>query len=207
MRRMLRRCNLRAPLRNDARLGHLHLMSVGFKEWALICEALGHGEQSIILRKGGIAEGRAGFQFKYDDFFLFPTLFHEQIAQLKLLGASRLPEPRKDGMVEIQYRVRVEWTQQLDDLAVAERLAPFHLWQNSVIEERFRYDGKNALNLAFVRVAKLSSPFVFPDSPKFGGCRSWVDLPEPPAEITATEVLNEAEHHARESQIRSALRH
>ena len=72
-------------------------MSVGFKEWALICEALGHGEQSIILRKGGIAEGRAGFQFKHDDFFLFPTLFHEQIAQLKLPGASRLPERAKTG--------------------------------------------------------------------------------------------------------------
>ena len=88
-------------------------------------------------------------------------------------------------MIEIRYRVRVEWTHQLDDLAVAERLAPFHLWQNSVIEERFRYDGKDALNLAFVRVAKLSSPFVFPDSPKFGGCRSWVDLPEPSAALTA----------------------
>jgi hypothetical protein len=37
------------------------MKSVGFKEWALVCEALGRGEQTIILRKGGIAEGRGGF--------------------------------------------------------------------------------------------------------------------------------------------------
>jgi len=35
--------------------------SVGFKEWSLVCDAFGRGEQSIILRKGGIAEGREGF--------------------------------------------------------------------------------------------------------------------------------------------------
>ena len=40
----------------------------GFKEWTLICDALGRGEQSIILRKGGIAEGRAGFRF--DEIFI-----------------------------------------------------------------------------------------------------------------------------------------
>ena len=31
------------------------MQSVGFKEWALVCQALGTGRQSIILRKGGIA--------------------------------------------------------------------------------------------------------------------------------------------------------
>ena len=38
--------------------------SVGFKEWAVVCEATGRGRQCIILRKGGIAEGREGFLFK-----------------------------------------------------------------------------------------------------------------------------------------------
>jgi hypothetical protein len=36
--------------------------SVGFKEWAIVGEALGRGRQSIILRKGGIAEGRRRIQ-------------------------------------------------------------------------------------------------------------------------------------------------
>src|SRR5271163_3110147 len=68
-------------LHPSAAIRHLSLMSIGFKEWTLICEALGSGAQSIILRKGGIAEGRAGFRFQHDEFFLFPTLFHEQAAK------------------------------------------------------------------------------------------------------------------------------
>ncbi len=43
--------------------------SVGFKEWAIVCGALGRGDQTVILRKGGIAEGRAGFSFKYRKLF------------------------------------------------------------------------------------------------------------------------------------------
>ena len=48
-------------------------MSDAFKEWAVVCEALGDGRQSIILRKGGIAEGREGFAFAHGEFFLFPA--------------------------------------------------------------------------------------------------------------------------------------
>jgi hypothetical protein len=43
--------------------------SIGFKEWAIVCQALGRGWQSIILRKGGIAEGRDGFSFQHGEFF------------------------------------------------------------------------------------------------------------------------------------------
>jgi hypothetical protein len=66
-------------------------MSIGFKEWALVCEELGSGRQSIILRKGGIAEGRSGFRFEHADFLLLPTLFHEQVVKLKLPEPASLP--------------------------------------------------------------------------------------------------------------------
>jgi hypothetical protein len=62
------------------------MQSVGFKEWALVCEALGTGRQSIILRKGGIAEGRDGFSFQHREFFLFPTFFHEQLERRPFPG-------------------------------------------------------------------------------------------------------------------------
>ncbi|MBA2742902.1 MAG: DUF1802 family protein, partial [Chthoniobacterales bacterium] len=57
--------------------------SIGFKEWALVCDALGRGEQSLILRKGGIAEGRDGFAFRHSEFFLFPTFFHAQLGLVR----------------------------------------------------------------------------------------------------------------------------
>jgi hypothetical protein len=205
---MRRPCvGLEAPklLHAFARGRHLSLMCIGFKEWTLICQALGSGAQSIILRKGGIAEGRAGFRFQHEEFFLFPTLFHEQVAKLKLPPDTLLPASSSEGQIAIDYRVHVEWTQNLADLSTVRRLAPFHLWRDEVIEERFRYDEKEGVSLAFVRVEKLAAPFVFPDSPRFGGCRSWVTLPDPPSALTAAAVLGDAAHREREAQIRALL--
>nr|MBA2585996.1 DUF1802 family protein [Chthoniobacterales bacterium] len=78
--------------------------SVGFKEWAIVCAALGGGQQSIILRKGGIAEGRDGFRFQHREFFLFPTAFHEQWEKTRLPQAA-LPS-MIDGEVEINFWVK-----------------------------------------------------------------------------------------------------
>ena len=184
-------------------------MSIGFKEWTLVCDALGRGTQSIIIRKGGIAEGRAGFRFQHEEFFLFPTLFHEQVAKLKLPPETPLPALRADGQHEITLRARVEWTQDVTDLALAQKLAPFHGWQDSEIAKRFHYEeekGKQGVSVAFVRIEKLSAPFVFPDSPKYGGCRSWIPLPELPADLTATPVLEEATHRMREAELRAVLK-
>jgi hypothetical protein len=180
-------------------------MSTGFKEWTLICDALGRGEQSIILRKGGIAEGRAGFRFAHEEFLLFPTLFHEQVARLKLPAETPLPAARTDGQIEIRYQAKVEWTLDVTDPQLLPQLAPFHLWRDEIVEERFRYDEKQMISLAFVRMYRLSEPFVFPDAPKYGGCRSWVTLPELPAEITFAPVLDEAAHRAREQALRAVL--
>jgi hypothetical protein len=58
-------------------------MSPAFKEWRVIVEALGAGEQILILRKGGIAEDGGGFELKAGKFWLFPTQFHEQLAKTK----------------------------------------------------------------------------------------------------------------------------
>jgi hypothetical protein len=180
-------------------------MSFGFKEWTLICDALGGGEQSIIIRKGGIAEGRAGFRFEHPEFLLFATLFHEQVAKLKLPPATPLPAPRADGHHEVRLRVRVEWTADVTDWETVSALAPFHLWQESEIEKRFRQDEKPGVSLAFVRVARLAEPFVFPDSPRYGGCRSWITLPDISADTRATDVLDDSMHRAREREIRTVL--
>lgn len=183
----------------------IYLMSIGFKEWALICEALGSGRQSIILRKGGIAEGRAGFRFQHPSFLLFPTRFHEQVAKMRIPAETPLPAARLDGQIEIHYSAHVEWTRDIADWSVVERLAPFHLWQPSEIEKRFQYEEKAGVSLAFIRVSRLPQPFVFPDSKKFGGCRSWVELPDPPDAAAAREVLDDSVVHAREAEIQAML--
>ena len=179
-------------------------MSIGFKEWALVCETLGRGEQSIILRKGGIAEGRDGFRFKHGEFFLFPTLFHEQIARTRLPEDTRLPEP-KQGVVEIQCFARVEWDGVIKDWAVAKALAPHHIWQESEIEARFNYDKISELSLAFVRVYRLDPSWTLSDSPAYGGCRSWITLPDLPADVRLLPVLDDATNVARSAELRKLV--
>ena len=67
-------------------------MRTAFKEWAIVVDALGRGEQIIIFRKGGIAEGRGGFEVQYPRFWLFPTLFHQQREQVRSIRARRFDE-------------------------------------------------------------------------------------------------------------------
>lgn len=53
-------------------------MRVAFKEWTVVVDAQGLGEQIILLRKGGIREGKNGFSVEHQRFLLFPTSFHQQ---------------------------------------------------------------------------------------------------------------------------------
>jgi len=178
-------------------------MSIGFKEWALVCDALASGEQTIVIRKGGIHEGRDGFRFEHDEFFLFPTLFHEQVSRLKL--PSDTPLPQKTGQITIQIMARCEGTQLVTDLDKVRALAPYHIWKDEIIEERFRYEELQGVHVGFLRLYKLSRPWTFPDEPKYGGCRSWVTLPELPSDIQLSAVLDDSTHSTRMSQIKTLL--
>src|ERR1700746_3820289 len=85
-----------------------------FKEWAIVCESIQRGETSLIFRKGGIAEGKKGFQFKHRRFYLFPTYFHDQVEQTRL-GPERDAAPRKD-CVAISVFLEVEFAKLMRDL-------------------------------------------------------------------------------------------
>lgn len=180
-------------------------MTYAFKEWTLICDALGRGMQSVIVRKGGIAEGRDGFRFRHAEFLLFPTLFHEQVAKLRLPAATPLPEPRADGQHELRLLARVEWTRDVSDWSRVRALAPHHLWTEAEIEKRFRQDDQPGVSVALVRVFALRPPHVFPDSPRFGGCRSWIEVPELAAGTAWSAVLDDATHAARAEAVRALL--
>ena len=112
--------------------------SAGLKEWAIVCEAMGRGEQSVILRKGGIAEGRAGFAFRHSEFFLFPTFFHEQIDKVRVNGAE-IPKAR-EGEIEIRFFAKVIAATHITSWETAAGLEPLHILQPSVVRERFDYD-------------------------------------------------------------------
>jgi hypothetical protein len=150
--------------------------SVGFKEWSLVCDAFGRCEQSIILRKGGIAEGREGFSFRYREFFLFPTFFHEQVAKVRIASANL---PWAGDTIAIRWYAKVERALRIGSLRIAEALAPLHILTPEVVRERFGY-GDEGLHVAFLRLFEISPSWILQNEKRFAGCRSWVDLPSPP---------------------------
>ena len=163
--------------------------SVGFKEWSIVCDALGRGEQSIILRKGGIAEGREGFSFRHREFFLFPTFFHEQLAKLRIASAN-LPGAR--DTIALRGYAKAECALRIDSLRIAEALAQLHILTPEVVRERFGHKGQG-LHVAFLRVFEISPSWILHNEKRFAGCRSWVDLPSPP-EMKMRPALDDAVH-------------
>ena len=180
---------------------------IGFKEWSVVCEALGRGRQSLILRKGGIAEGRDGFHFKHERFFLFPTRFHQQFDKVRPGESTGVPAPADDPAdpVEIRYLVAVEFACWVHDWEQLLRLEPLHIWREDVVRERFDYEDQRGLQCAFGRVYRAATAWSFPNRPAYGGCRSWVTLPAPPADLEWTPVLDGAEHGRRRDEVRRIL--
>ena len=166
-----------------------------FKEWAIVCASIERGETSVIFRKGGIAEGRNGFEFKHRCFFLFPTFFHEQIERTRL-GRDRDLAPRIDP-VTISVFVEVEFATLVRDLNLVQSLEAFHVLQPSVLKERFHYDDEDGLYVAFLRAFRVSPVWALPYLPAFRGCRSWITLPDAPDGVRMEPVVGDEEHARR----------
>jgi len=179
-------------------------MNAAFKEWAIVCEALGSGRQSVILRKGGIAEGRDGFAFLHREFFLFPTRFHETFEKTTLPAGTRLPV-QKEGEVNILFAVKMEWSCFLTVTKQVEALGDFHILRKEVVDERFRFGEPPGIHVGFARVYRLSVPWILPMEKRFGGCRSWVELPEVP-DHRLEPVISDEENSRRSQLLRGLLK-
>lgn len=154
---------------------------VAFKEWQLVAEALAAGEQTVILRKGGISEGKLGFQWLHEKFFLFPSLFHEQERQVKFRcdGSPRVIPTSVAAEDEIVFSVYVEaiGTGRLTDWNDILRLDPYHIWKEEIVRERFEWGDEHGLSYAVVKTWQLTEPWILKNRTSFGGCRSWFGLP------------------------------
>jgi hypothetical protein len=179
-------------------------MHAAFKEWAVICEALGTGLQSVIIRKGGIAEGQQGFAFRHAEFFLFPTWFHEQLEKTTLSPDSPVPDHPGEEL-EVRYTASVEWSTILPDWERVTRLRAFHVLRESVLEERYRYTETEGVHVAFVRVYRLDPPLRLKNEKKYAGCRSWIELPEIEGSVLVS-VISDEEHQRRKKVLEELLK-
>jgi hypothetical protein len=188
--------------------------AIGFKEWSFICEALGQGAQTLILRKGGIHEGRGGFHFQHDAFWLFPTGFHNQGELLRWsppnVAEIAVPQDEKRERVDIRYFAKLHEVWRLTDWNKVAALTPFHVWTEQTIRDRFAWSEDSSLHVALVRVFKLppeSPVWSFPYIPGYGGCRSWVKLPEEgkALEEALSPVMSDAAWREVAGKVRASL--
>ncbi|HSI83218.1 MAG: DUF1802 family protein [Candidatus Methylacidiphilales bacterium] len=180
-----------------------------FKDWAVIVEALGRGRQALILRKGGIAEGNQGFTIAHRSFWLFPTLYHQQLARTKSDAAdliTEIPEKSPDYAVPIRYRADITDAFYLEDWRRVDALEQYHVWCTDVIRERFDYGGEDGIHAFVCRVHALAEPRVFPWNSAFEGCKSWVDVPLPLDDASLGETLTPVLSDAQFEEVRNGIR-
>jgi len=172
-------------------------MAIAFKEWQVICNALAEGRQSILLRKGGIHEGRSGFSFAHDSFLLFPTKFHAQLDHVREGEFTPEREWQAGDEFSITHHAKALFAVTLTDWEKVEALFPYHVYTGETLKERFDWEGKGmasgSIHLAFVNVSRLETPVELTYDKRFGGCRSWVEIPEISEPERSMPVLDPAE--------------
>jgi hypothetical protein len=169
---------------------------VAFKEWAIVVDALGRGEQILLLRKGGIHEGPGGFRPEHRRFILFPTCYHQQRERVVATAQAQFDEmhklPTSAKMVRLEFGAEVVEARRLETLAQAKALRGQHIWRDEVIEQRFDSGKQKAIYALAVRVFRLAAPVELSMDPAYGGCKSWITLERDIATDGAVPVLNDA---------------
>ena len=186
-------------------------MRAAFKEWAVVVDALGSGGQIIILRKGGISEGREGFKPEHSRFFLFPTQFHQQRDEVIPSAQARYdliaPAFRSDDRVRLEFFADIVVAERLHSLEEAEALRGQHIWRDEVIAERFEWGGERAIYALVVRVFKLPAALEMPILASYGGCKSWIELEQDYDVGGSCPVLDNGVFEKKLGQFLETLRH
>ncbi|MBX9850515.1 MAG: DUF1802 family protein, partial [Cytophagaceae bacterium] len=119
---------------------------LAFKEWSYIVDALGKGKQSIILRKGGIAEDGGDFAVKGKKFLLLPTQYHQAKDLIKPEWITELESDKyftSDNKVKIDFYAEIIDHKIITDWNVLEKLHDHHAWKMDIVRERYNRLEKN----------------------------------------------------------------
>lgn len=179
------------------------------KEWAVVVRAMDLGLQTILLRKGGIAEENRHFSVDAGEFLLLPTFTHQEPDALqdrfKYLMDDPLCRPREDGRVPITHWAKVADVLALRSLEHLGALADHYVWTPEYVAKRLQWKPKYPLNLLVLRLYRLAQPLLVDWRPEFAGCRSWTEIEAPLGPADRVPVLTDAEFEARVGKILAIL--
>jgi hypothetical protein len=154
-------------------------VNIALKEWAVVIEALARGRQHFLLRKGGIAEGKRGFEIQHSEFLLYPTWEHQQRDSIRDEFADLFEQarPRTTGVVRFRYLAQVSDVlrapARIEDMR---RLDTEHIWAGGYLEKRYGYRPDLPLFVVILRLRGLANEEEIPENRRYAGCRSWVSL-------------------------------
>lgn len=163
-----------------------------FKEWSGVCRALAEGRQSLILRKGGVAEANGQFAPEHRAFWLYPTHLHESQQGLRE-DMSASPAAASGATVPIEVFASVTRVGHVTQLEALQALAGHHAWTEETVAHRFHYRTPGLWVLG-VRVYRLDRPVLIEATPAYAGCKSWVELDRPIATRDLQPVLAPVEY-------------
>ena len=157
---------------------------LALKEWSIICKALEDGNQTILLRKGGILEYQKGFEIRQKSFLLFPTLEHqaEEYLQSKYLQTYDLllrgnkSEDIQNKANNVLVLARIEAVQEFHNHELLPKLEKYHIWNEKYVNMRMNYNPKKPMNALLLRIYKLPQPISIDVKPEWAGCKSWIDI-------------------------------
>lgn len=178
--------------------------NIAFKEWAVVVDALGAGEQILILRKGGIRERGGEFEVEHREFWLFPTRYHE--AEYSVIPSKRpalrdIAARAPNDFVEIQFYAVADPVVKIADAAALKNLQGHHIWTERVLQERLGFGREEGLFALLARVYRLPAPERFALRENYGGCKSWVELERPISTSRLVPVLSDADFSAQRDEI------
>jgi hypothetical protein len=166
------------------------------KEWAVAINALESGKTIMLLRKGGIHERNGHFQVANKQILLYPTYEHQQAFMLKAEYANRV-YPVTSGWhpetVPIGSCAEITDILPVSDESIVNTLLPFHIWNEHFIRDRLKWKPRQPLYILLLRTYKLPQQEIL-YHPKYGGCKSWIDLDQPIHLQGAKPVLSDFEY-------------
>ena len=185
--------------------------TLALKEWDVVVAALEQGLQAVIVRKGGLDDPDGRIPLPPGRFWLMPTLFHERALFLKpehhgllVPGAHRAPRavsvelPRPEGTRSVRRgHLRIAAVAEVVDAVEATSLDALQgltertVWTDRYLRLRYRWRPDERPLVIVLRIACLPAPVEVPDRAEYGGCRSWVDLVDPPDDSQAVPVWPE----------------
>jgi hypothetical protein len=148
------------------------------KEWSNVIDALAHGRQVVLIRKGGLADPKFGLDA--ERFYLYPTYFHQGEAEHR-------------PSVRVTHWAEVVKTWSVTKLEALERLQPFVEIPRETLDARYRFRPDQALHVIGLRVWKLAEPVEVVFREAYAGCLSWISVDEEIDVTGSTPVLPDRE--------------